>query len=131
MGSSTGGKDLRSAPRTRGAPKRVLIRICPTGRRGATATATATATLVHVRDCSCRGLGLIHTEPLDPGTEFVIELHRRSEVVRRLLYVVSRCRQLKDGRSFVIGARFVCLAEKTPAVIDPEAVESIRRAILA
>jgi hypothetical protein len=129
MESSTGGKDLGSAPRTRGAPKRVLIRICPTGRRGA--TATATATLVHVRDCSCRGLGLIHTEPLDPGTEFVIELHRRSEVVRRLLYVVSRCRRWKDGRSFVIGARFVCLAEKTPEIVDPEAVDAIRRAILA
>jgi hypothetical protein len=130
MGDSTGGgKDLRSAPRVRGAPKRALIRICPSGRRGI--TATATATVVHVRDCSCRGLGLIHTEPLDPGTEFVIELHRRSEVVRRLLYVVSRCRRWRDGGSFVIGARFVCLAEKTPEIVDLEAVESIRRAILA
>src|SRR5205807_4818285 len=98
--------ELRCAPRTR-ALKQTFIRICRSGRAGGERVA-AGAVPVHVLDVSCRGIGLLHREKPEPGVQFVIELLRRGEVVRRLLYSGVRCRTW-GYRSFLLGASSLCL----------------------
>jgi hypothetical protein len=116
--------ELRAAPRTR-ALRQTFIRVCRAGG------GVARPMPAHVRDLSCRGIGFVYCEKLEPGSQFAIELTRGSQVVRRLLYVVVRC-QPWDHRSFHIGARFVCLARNnTGAAADPAAVRALKRAILA
>jgi HD-like signal output (HDOD) protein len=60
---------------------------------------------VKLRDVSASGIGLTHEEPLELGTQFVIQLPQSDGTIKSLLYAVKRCDQ--SGPLFSIGAELM------------------------
>jgi hypothetical protein len=46
---------------------------------------------VKLRDLSATGIGITHTDRLEPGTQFVIQLPQSDRSTKTLLYTVKRC----------------------------------------
>ena len=63
------------------------------------------------RNISNTGLGVIHTEPLEPGQRFIVELLARERDQVRLIAEVVHCRPV--ARFFEIGLRFQTCAEES------------------
>lgn len=61
-------------------------------------------TVVSLNDVSSRGIGIVHRHPLDPGSQFVIELPQPGGLMKSLHYTVIHCQPSTCG-SFVVGAR--------------------------
>ena len=70
---------------------------------------------VHVHDMSSTGVGIVHTEPLPPGTRYVVKQNSFAEDQPRL-YTVVRTTCKRDG-SFLIGLE--AEIEKPPPAPEP------------
>jgi hypothetical protein len=56
---------------------------------------------VRIEDFSPTGVGLIHTAPLDIGSEYLIKVPRPNYDDLIILLTVARCKQLEDGTHLV------------------------------
>lgn len=74
---------------------------------------------VKLRDLSATGIGLTHTDRLEPGTQFVIQLPQPDKSVKTLLYTVKRCDPHAGLNS--IGAELT-------SVLRPETVQQAQMA---
>ncbi|MDB5296320.1 MAG: hypothetical protein JWO31_2303 [Phycisphaerales bacterium] len=94
-----------------------------------------------VRDISSRGVGLMHGEPLEAGSQFVLQLPRGKQTPAALLCTVAYCRQ-QHASMFVIGAEFTCVLNCAVAAAPAAAgsardeaeskeLERIRKSILS
>lgn len=79
---------------------RLRLVILPCGPR--LAGAAPRSVMVRLRDLSRRGMGFIHTEPLEIGRAFLIALEREAGGTVHLLGSVNRCRRI-DERCYDIG----------------------------
>jgi hypothetical protein len=61
-------------------------------------------------DFTTLGLGLVHSEPMDKGTQFLVPLSKRSGPPLPLLYSVIHCRPLPGGM-FQIGAELLSVLD--------------------
>lgn len=77
------GEDNRRNKRLRRDGK-VLVTPCARGMLGSPAQ-------VKLRDLSATGIGVTHTDRLEPGTQFIIQLPQPDKSVKSLLYTVKRC----------------------------------------
>jgi hypothetical protein len=57
---------------------------------------------VRIEDFSPSGVGLIHTAPLELGSEYLIKVPRPSSEELIVLLTVARCKQLEDG-TYLVG----------------------------
>ncbi len=56
---------------------------------------------VRIEDFSPSGVGLVHTAPLDLGSEYLIKIPRPNAEELIVLLAVARCQQLEDGTHLV------------------------------
>ncbi len=63
---------------------------------------------VWVRDLSNKGLGILHTRPLHPGTKFDAIFHRPDSPPMILTYVVAQTRSVDNGM-YTIGAHLLAM----------------------
>ena len=82
---------------------------------------------VRLKDLSSGGIGLVHTQPLDRGSQFVIQLPQPGGTVKSLLYTVVRCESPGGGGPYSIGAELVCVL-KPDGAGKPEAAKAVARA---
>ncbi len=71
--------------------------------------------LVQLRDVSASGLGLVHKDRIEIGTQFVIQLPQPDKSLKTLLYKVVRCETV--GAVSSIGAELVSVLR--PERVDP------------
>jgi hypothetical protein len=82
---------------------------------------------VWTRDISSGGIGLIHSNPMEVGAKFIIQLPRDNGKALLLLCTVRNCQVVSDDL-FGIGASFAEVAGANPAVGESD---SNRRALAA
>lgn len=99
--------DKRTAPRV---GLRMQLRIIP-----CIPTKTPQKHLLRIRDISVSGIGLIHTEPMLPGTFFLAGFQRANGESLLVLYRVVRCMYL-GHRQYTVGATFERLI--TPEMLN-------------
>jgi hypothetical protein len=92
--------DRRRAPRIK-RHKDVVILPCTNGL----VTGSIAVTL---QDVSARGVGFVHTAPMEKGSQFIFRVPRTDTVPITLLYTVARCVQGPDGR-YTIGGQLECV----------------------
>jgi hypothetical protein len=63
---------------------------------------------VKLQDVSARGVGFVHTAPLEKGSQFIFRVPRTDTVPITLMYSVARCVPMPDGR-FTIGGQLECV----------------------
>jgi HD-like signal output (HDOD) protein len=63
---------------------------------------------VKLQDVSARGVGFVHTDPLEKGSQFIFRVPRTDTVPITLLYSVARCVPTPDGK-FTIGGQLECV----------------------
>lgn len=78
-----------------------------------------TAVQVRMRDLSSTGIGLIHTDPFEVGSQFIIQLPQRSGPPKNLLYTVVRCDTF--GGLSSVGASLAAVLRPEQAVAAGEA----------
>lgn len=83
---------------------KVLLTPCSNGVLGE-------SLVVRLKDISTCGIGLTHTERIEPGTQFIIQIPQPGGAVKSLLYTVSRCD--REGEGVSVGAELT-------AVLRPE-----------
>lgn len=71
---------------------------------------------VWVRDLSARGIGIMHSRPLHPGTRFDAIFHRQDAPAMVLTYVVAQANTVDDGL-YTIGAHLVAVDDGDKSVI--------------
>jgi hypothetical protein len=86
---------------------------------------------MRIRDLSPRGVALLHTEPMNPGQQFVLTLQRSDGPPVQILCTAVHSRPGK-GRLHTIGAEFTCAIsdlsiQRTPSTGE---VERIRNSML-
>lgn len=81
---------------------RLRLKILPFGEGGAGPRMPQPA-IVRLRDLSRRGLGFVHSAPLEVGQSFIITLPREAGGHVHMLGQVERCRALEGG-SWEIGS---------------------------
>ena len=64
---------------------------------------------VRLKDLSSGGIGLIHSQPIEKGTQFVVQLPQPGGQTKSLLYTVVRCESPGAGGPFSIGAELACV----------------------
>ena len=64
---------------------------------------------VRLKDLSSGGIGLVHTQPLEKGSQFVIQLPQPGGAPKSLLYTVVRCEAPSSGGPYSIGAELACV----------------------
>jgi hypothetical protein len=67
--------------------------------------------LVWLRDLSVEGIGLVHSQPLEDGDEFLAEFPLRNQQNLNVLYRVVHCKMLSKNL-FCIGARLVRMLDE-------------------
>ncbi|HEV2295194.1 MAG TPA: HDOD domain-containing protein [Tepidisphaeraceae bacterium] len=92
--------DRRRAPRIK-RNKDVVILPCSDGVVKGTIP-------VRLQDVSARGVGFLHTEPMEKGSQFIFRVPRTDTVPITLLYTVVRCVPTADGK-FTIGGSLECV----------------------
>lgn len=70
------------------------------------------STLVWLRDLSVEGIGLVHTQPLEDGDEFIAEFPLRNQQNLNVLYRAVHCKMLSKNL-FCVGARLVRMLDET------------------
>jgi hypothetical protein len=88
-------KERRRAPR-KPRSMMILIRTCVEGTPG-------TPIRVRLRDTSATGMGFLHTDRIESGSQFIIQLPDQGKI-KTMLYTVVR--QQKDREGWIIGATF-------------------------
>ncbi|MDB5353655.1 MAG: hypothetical protein JWN24_108 [Phycisphaerales bacterium] len=83
---------------------KVLLTPCSNGMLGK-------PLVVRLKDISTCGIGLTHSERLEAGTQFIIQIPQPGGALRSLLYTVSRCDTVGDG---------VAIGAELTAVLRPE-----------
>ena len=63
---------------------------------------------VRLKDISSGGIGVVHNQPLDKGSQFVIQLPQPGGLAKSLVYTVVRCDASASG-PFSIGAELSCV----------------------
>ena len=95
--------DRRRAPRIR-RDKQVTILPCSEGViRGSIP--------VKLTDVSARGVGFVHTAPIEVGAQFIFRVPKSDTVPITLLYTVARCFKLPNEQ-FRIGAQLECVLKE-------------------
>jgi HD-like signal output (HDOD) protein len=88
------------------------------------------------RDASAQGIGIVVSDSLAVGSQFIIRLPQKTGQPLPLLYTVVRCHRLTDNE-FRVGAELTCVLRQHEIVdrkiVDEREVglECIRKAILA
>jgi hypothetical protein len=88
---------------------------------------------VTILDLSSRGVGLLHTQKLRRGEQFVLQLNRPKGAPAMLLCAVAHCRRHAKG-IFAVGAEFTCVLNPQALADTPvskEDVERIQKMMLA
>jgi hypothetical protein len=92
--------DRRRAPRIK-RNKDVVILPCANG--------VVTGSIpVKLQDVSARGVGFVHSAPMEKGQQFIFRVPRTDTVPITLLYTVARCEKMADGR-YTIGGALECV----------------------
>ena len=73
---------------------------------------------VRLKDISSGGIGIVHTQAFDAGSQFVIQLPQPGGLTKSLLYTVVRC-EASAGGPFSIGAELACVL-RSDAGAEPE-----------
>lgn len=74
-----------------------------------------TAIQVRLKNLSWLGLGIIHTSPMTPGSEFAIQIPQSGgRGIKTLVYEVMHCETLADGKSS-IGAELSAVVKTAQA----------------
>jgi HD-like signal output (HDOD) protein len=95
--------DRRRAPRIK-RNKDVVILPCTDG-------VVQGSIAVKLQDVSARGVGFVHTAPMEKGAQFIFRVPRTDTVPITLLYTVARCAQMPDGR-YTIGGALECVVRE-------------------
>ena len=82
---------------------------------------------VRLKDLSSGGIGLVHSQPIDKGSQFVIQLPQPGGTIKSLLYTVVRCEAPGGGGPYSIGAELVCVL-KPDGPGKPEPAKAVVRA---
>ena len=84
-------------------------------------------TQVRLKDISSGGIGIVHTEPFEKGSQFVIQLPQPGGLTKSLLYTVVRCDASPAG-PFSIGAELSCVLKSDAAAgNEPEVTRAPER----
>ena len=67
---------------------------------------------VRIEDFSPSGVGLIHTAPLDPGSEYLIKVPRPNAEELIVLLTVARCKQQDDG-TYLVGLELSSVMDRS------------------
>jgi hypothetical protein len=82
---------------------------------------------VRLKDISSGGIGIVHTQPFEMGSQFVIQLPQPGGLTKSLLYTVVRCDASASG-PFSIGAELSCVLKSEGAHgADPEVARTPER----
>jgi hypothetical protein len=101
--------DRRRAPRIR-RDKDVVILPCTGGK-------VTGSIVVKLQDVSARGVGFVHTAPLDVGAQFIFRVPRTDTVPITLMYTVARCAEIGAGR-YTIGGQLECVVRED-GIVQP------------
>jgi c-di-GMP-binding flagellar brake protein YcgR len=82
---------------------------------------------VRIEDFSPSGVGLIHTAPLDPGSEYLIKVPRPNAEELIILLTVARCRQQEDG-TYLVGLELSSVMDRSHMTSLLTALSARRRA---
>jgi c-di-GMP-binding flagellar brake protein YcgR len=82
---------------------------------------------VRIEDFSPSGVGLIHTAPLDPGSEYLIKVPRPNAEELIILLTVARCRQQEDG-TYLVGLELSSVMDRSHMASLLTALSARRRA---
>ena len=74
---------------------------------------------VRLKDLSAGGIGLIHTLPMEKGSQFVVQLPQPGGQTKSLLYTVVRCESPGAGGPYSVGAELACVL-KADATSKPD-----------
>jgi HD-like signal output (HDOD) protein len=65
---------------------------------------------VRLKDLSSGGIGIVHVQPIEKGSQFVIQLPQPGGTTKSLLYTVVRCDPAPSGGGpYSIGAELACV----------------------
>ena len=81
---------------------------------------------VRIEDFSPGGVGVIHTEPLDLGNEYLIQVPRPNADDLVVLLTVVRCKQLEDG-TYLLGMELSSVMDRTNLGQFVDALNTRRR----
>jgi hypothetical protein len=104
------GQGRRSLEKRTG--PRVGLRARLTIRRHRGGVLSKNSILVWLRDLSVEGIGLVHSQVLDDGEEFIAEFPLRNQQNLNVLYRVVHCKMLSKNL-FCIGARLVRMLDES------------------
>ena len=83
---------------------------------------------VELRDVSARGIRFLHSAPMAPGTQFVLELPQPGGVPMRILCTVAHSGPTSEG-PFSTGAEFTCALQNggvsAKAPLKPNGLERL------
>ena len=82
---------------------------------------------VRIEDFSPSGVGLIHTAPLDLGSEYLIKVPRPNAEELIVLLTVARCKQQEDG-TYLVGLELSSVMDRTHMASLLTALSARRRA---
>jgi len=82
---------------------------------------------VRVEDFSPTGVGLVHTAPLEPGSEYLIKVPRPNAEELIILLTVARCRQQEDG-TYLVGLELSSVMDRSHMASLLTALSARRRA---
>jgi hypothetical protein len=83
---------------------------------------------VRLKDISSGGIGIVHSQPFEKGSQFVIQLPQPGGLTKSLLYTVVRCDASASG-PFSIGAELSCVlkSEGAAAAGEPDVARTPER----
>jgi c-di-GMP-binding flagellar brake protein YcgR len=81
---------------------------------------------VRIEDFSPSGVGLIHTAPLDPGSEYLIKIPRPHAEELIVLLTVARSQQQEDG-TYLVGLGLSSVIDRTHMVTLVSSLHERRR----
>jgi two-component system, cell cycle response regulator len=80
-----------------------------------------TPVTVRLKDLSSMGIGIIHNQPIEPGSQFIIHLAQSGGETKTLLYKAVRCETSSAGLS-AIGAELLAVLKPASQADLPQAV---------
>ena len=81
---------------------------------------------VRIEDFSPSGVGLIHTGPLDLGSEYLIKVPRPNAEELIVLLTVARCKQQEDG-TYLVGLELSSVMDRATMGTFVEQLQTHRR----
>jgi len=127
-------ESLSSAPLAQGGDARrasrmkLMARLRITPCQSASSKSSQTIT-VQIENIGARGIGLLHSNPLPSGSQFVLHLGAKEGKSVNLLCTVQHCKQVRPDR-YRIGAEITCPIASLNSVNDEEELKRISQSIL-